>query len=207
MLFRSQLVHMTGFVRTSSALSDPDFGFTPPNILKLRREVEMFQWHEKIEEDRRDRAGGSQEITRTVRYYTNWSSQLVDSGSFEEKGHHNPGRFPLEGYAQSGFHMNLERQIVLSDGVMNAIGGYQDYRPEQRLPGYRPVSGTAYYYNGADYDTPQGGDVRIRYSVVPEGVFSLIGRYDNQALHSYIHKDQSLALATPGVVKIGRAHV
>src|SRR5688500_5995550 len=43
-----KLVHMTGAAATTETLSDPEFGVAT-NAIKLRRNVEMYQWKEKEE--------------------------------------------------------------------------------------------------------------------------------------------------------------
>ena len=91
-----KLVHMSGEAVTDEILADEEFG-VQANAIKLKRTVEMYQWHEKKESKSRKKVGGRKETTTTYRYVKNWSAALIDSSKFRKPaGHENPGSMPYE---------------------------------------------------------------------------------------------------------------
>ena len=102
------LVIFSGLADTNATLADDEFAVTAPaSTLKMRRSVEMYQWHEKSEEDDND--------VKTYSYYLDWSDSLIDSTNFGEKnGHQNPVSIPYE-----------DLQLVADDIYVDAffIGG------------------------------------------------------------------------------------
>src|SRR5205823_9344504 len=73
-----KLVHMSGRATTGETLSDPEF-LVSRNTIKLRRNVEMYQWQEKKEEKERKKLGGGTEKVTTYSYEKAWSDEPVNS--------------------------------------------------------------------------------------------------------------------------------
>ena len=121
-----QLVHMTGRADTEDVLSDEQFGVSEKAIA-LCRKTEMFQWKENSKTTEKKNLGGSVTKTTTYTYEQVWSSSAIDSSSFKEPGHDNPGviEFPSEekraaNVTFGAFRLN-ERQIA-------RIGSEQAYQ-------------------------------------------------------------------------------
>src|SRR5687768_4768732 len=59
-----KLVHLSGRATTSEILADPLFKVSA-NALRLRREVQMYQWTESSSTETRERLGGTEEKITT----------------------------------------------------------------------------------------------------------------------------------------------
>ena len=81
--YEGKLVHMTGKADTKDVLSDATFGVSATAI-KLKREVEMYQWVEESRTSEKKKMGGSVEKVTTYTYKKEWSSHAIDSGDFKE---------------------------------------------------------------------------------------------------------------------------
>ena len=90
-------VHTTGkaLVR-GPELADPLFPAVKVKAISLQRKVEMYQWQEHSKSNTKKNTGGSTTTTTTYTYSMGWSSSLIDSTSFKEKGHDNPAQMPVE---------------------------------------------------------------------------------------------------------------
>src|SRR6185503_1536982 len=53
-----KLVHVTGPLTTSSAARDPAFHITAPNLIRLHRQVEMYQWEQQASSSSHEEIGG-----------------------------------------------------------------------------------------------------------------------------------------------------
>jgi hypothetical protein len=83
-----KLVHVAGTAEVTESLSDPDFLITEPAI-KLRRIVEMYQWAEFKNVNRRN------EKDPAFRYSGQWDRDIVYSTGFQSPDSpHNPNFFP-----------------------------------------------------------------------------------------------------------------
>lgn len=72
-----RLVHVTGELRTSGALSDPDFAVSAP-ALRLVRTVEMYQWREVT------RGGAGRSTNYDI--VREWSAEPIDTAQFHVRG-------------------------------------------------------------------------------------------------------------------------
>ena len=60
-------------------------------LLRLRREVQMYQWAEEESSEEREKLGGGKETTKTYKYKRQWASGFNDSSKFElQRDHENP---------------------------------------------------------------------------------------------------------------------
>ena len=89
-LLDGKLVHLTAEAVSDETLADDLFGVSVPGI-RLRREVEMYQWEEDSKSTTKKNLGGSTDTTTTYSYRKGWQDTAVDSSSFHEPaGHENP---------------------------------------------------------------------------------------------------------------------
>ena len=58
--FDGRLVHMTGKAVTNDRLTDPEFAITV-NAIKLKRNVNMYQWQENAQSETKKKIGGGNE--------------------------------------------------------------------------------------------------------------------------------------------------
>jgi len=171
------LVHASGTARNDVPLRDVEFGVSAPG-LKLRRNAQMYQWTETSHSEERKKVGGGTETVTDYQYDLVWDDSLIDSSNFRiSEGHQNPSS------------MLYETREVVADGVsfgaftlarsqVAKMSGYQDMPlgPETPTPTNLGVvvqrTGSGYYIG--DPAAPQVGDMRISYSVVPSGDYSII---------------------------------
>jgi hypothetical protein len=188
---QGRLVHATGTVATSETLSDPDFGITAVGV-SLARRAQMYQWKEDTRSETTKKLGGGEETVTTYSYSRGWHDDVQDSSSFKQpQGHENPEmRWRDKTFALSEAAMGAWRLDVQT---LSRIGG------ETPLPlteaDAQKVKGAlgqgdarivqSRIYLGKDPNSPQVGDQRISYEIVPLGPISVVARQDGSGFAHY----------------------
>ena len=186
-----KLVHMTGPATTTETLTDPDF-FVAANAIKLRRNVEMYQWQEKKESKTQKKLGGGSETVTTYSYDKGWSDHPVDSSSFKEASEHqNPAAMPYSGHDAQAEHVTLGA-FSLTPSLLSQM---DDYEPVaitdqnlEKIPAETRARLKAHnntFYLGADPQAPQIGDTRISFSVVKPGEVSIVSKQIGTSFEPY----------------------
>lgn len=190
------VIHIVGDVKTDDLLRDDDFAIAlPAGTLKLQRRVEMYQWTESSKTETKDNLGGSQTETTTYTYKKEWSSDIVDSSTFQEKQRPaNPGYMPFQeevslvmGATVGAFELN-QNQIAMVPGKEKLV--LQNDMLENIDPelAQRTIIANNYIIIGQTEkptSTPKIGDVRISRSYVPATTVSIIGQQKNNTLQAY----------------------
>lgn len=191
-----RLVHLSGEATTEETLSDSDFSVSHV-ALRLKRQVEMYQWVEHKESKSRDKLGGGRETVTTYTYDRKWESDRIESDHFEEKtGHVNP---PLK-YA-SKQSVAQKATIGAFDLRSDLVGAINDWKPLpvslEKLTATIPeadkgrftLDGERLYFSStnapAKPDAPQVGDVRIRFSVVEPTTVSILSMQSGNKLEPF----------------------
>jgi len=73
--FHGWPIHFTGMATAGSPVSDPVSGISA-GALKLRRQVEMYQWQQSEKPETRQKIGGGEETTTT---YFRWNTTTTQS--------------------------------------------------------------------------------------------------------------------------------
>jgi hypothetical protein len=180
-----KLVHISTDLSAPSAIGDPEFLAAGPYLV-LERQVEMYQWVEKEEKETTEKVGGSSETRTTYTYSKEWKRGRENSSSFKyPEGHTNPKpRYSDETFRATGTSFGAYQ----GDDIVERLSGSEELsiKDEDILDQEVAVSGG--YLNlpitpGAT--SPQVGDLRISYSVVRPGRFSIMavqsseGRFTN----------------------------
>ena len=208
-----RLVHMTGRADTQDVLTDEQFGVSATAIA-LNRKTEMFQWRENSETTEKKNLGGSVTRTTTYTYEKVWSSSAIDSSSFKEAGHDNPGviEFPSEeklaaNVSFGAFRLN-ERQIA-------RIGSGQAYAfPTDfvcRVSRVQRRGDVIFVPNKATRDNalnnrdvaaePRIGDMRVTFTVVRPHDISIVAKQRGDTFVAYLAKTKKkVDLIQDGVV-------
>ena len=197
-----KLVHMTGKADTKDVLSDATFGVSATAI-KLKREVEMYQWVEESRTTEKKKMGGSVEKTTTYTYKMAWSSHAIDSSGFKESGHNNPGaiEFPAEEWVAANVTFGAFR---LSEKQIGKIGSSRSFAfptnftcaiPRVQVKGttiYVPEAGTRNNsLNNRDVATqPRIGDMRVTFSVIYPHDVSIIAKQKGDSFIDYTAKNK-----------------
>lgn len=81
--YDGELVHATSMALTNDSLCDTEYGVGVTGI-KLKRDVEYYQWVEHSSSTSEDKLGGSEETTTTYTYSMEWTNEPVNSGDFKD---------------------------------------------------------------------------------------------------------------------------
>ncbi len=184
------LVHLTGMATTTETLTDPDFGIQIQAV-RLRRNVEMYQWKESSESRTEKKLGGGEETVTTYTYSKTWSDTPIDSRYFKKpEGHENPADMPLRDQSYSAMDVGLGA-FTLPQSLVNSMSAWQPLRVEDhqpKLPDYlarklqRTVDG---FYIGESPGSPQVGDLRVTFQVVLPAVVSLFAQQNGNSFAPY----------------------
>ena len=181
----NRLVHVTGTATTEEMLSDGVFDIGK-KVLRLQRQVEMFQWVEKKESRKRDKLGGGTETVTTYDYHRKWHSGRVNSQSFEvPTGHENPQpKFDSTSLVSDkatlgAFHLrtSLVSQINSWKDVAIDEATVLSKLPEGERGHYKLEGGYLRFYVGTpSKPDPEVGDLRVQFRMVEPTAISLLSQ-------------------------------
>lgn len=190
-----QLVHVTGRTAAEGAVTDPVFGLTE-HVIKLRRDVEMYQWTEEKKSETQKKLGGGEETVTTYSYTKTWSSTEIDSADFQKPdGHRNPDSMPIESETFAAEPVTVGA-FTLTESLVGMIDDYRalpitkDTKVEASDD--LPAPATVYdrgFYIGADPKTPAIGDLRVHFQVVEPGDVSIVAGQIGDTFEPYVVKD------------------
>ena len=83
-----ELICGTALATTEDSLIDNEFGIGAKAIA-LTRKVEYYQWVEHVKETKKDKLGGSEEVTREYTYSKSWVNSPVQSSEFKDPAYQN----------------------------------------------------------------------------------------------------------------------
>ncbi len=195
-----KLVYVSGEVTSEESARDPDFEIEAPALV-LRRSVEMYQWKENKKTESRDKLGGGKETITTYTYEKRWDDEPIDSGSFQEGGHNNPGSMPYrdQNFAVSDARIGAWRA---DDTILSALDGKPLTLAEDgSFPDGFWLADATTLYSGEDPKSPQIGDLRVKYSAVAPQPASLIAQADGEGFKEWTSPaDTAIYLVEAGSV-------
>jgi hypothetical protein len=188
----SKLIHVTGDTAVVEPLEDPLFNISE-SAIRLRRNIQVYQWKEKKESKSRDKIGGGKETTTTYSYEKVWSPELIKSSSFKSpEDHQNPTKLvvPKKEFVAKNATLG---QFKLTPEIIGKIPGDENLdASEERLS---KVSDNLQsklkidsdrFYLGDDPANPEIGDEKISFTVLRPGTVSVIAAQTKQSLTPYI---------------------
>jgi hypothetical protein len=197
-----KLVHLTANATTEETLVDEDFGVSA-DAIRLRRDVEMYQWKQTEQSETRKKLGGGEETVTTYTYTKEWSSGLNDSSNFHEpSGHENPSEFPYDSMTWDAETVPVGA-FFLSPDLVSQLSDFSDLpvrdTPEgAEWPEDAKLSKGGIFL-GANPAEPQIGDARIKFSVVEPGPVSVVAAQTGDSFAGYRTK----AGGTIGMIATG----
>jgi hypothetical protein len=204
-----KLVHVSGELKTTAPLSDPDLGVSA-TAARLVRSVEMYQWKEESHTETHKNIGGSEERTTTYTYVQTWSDNRVDSGKFKRPdGHANPQmRYRRFEVAARDATLGAFRP---GEAVLAHLAAGREFRVDPAtLDAVRQHAGASAQvadgriYVGADPAQPRIGDLRITYHIAAVGPVSMIGRQAGTGFGEYQTKaGDRLLMVNAGTLSAG----
>jgi hypothetical protein len=180
-----KLVHVTGPMTLNGAASDPLFHITPEAAVRLRRNVELYQWQEHEDTQTEKRVGGGETKRTTYTYTKTWSATPIDSSKFKRPdGHANP---PMQ-------HRTVTRDAKavqvggfrLDGSVVDLMSGFKPLIPADSAstagvsPAFRRVGDK--FFHGNTPETPEIGDIQIFYEIIDAQPVSIVAAQIGQTL-------------------------
>ncbi|XP_028262391.1 transmembrane protein 43 [Parambassis ranga] len=161
----NRLVHLSARLRTSQPLYDPNYKVVVQAV-KLKRQVEMYQWVE-YQESRDYQENGETKTETTYTYNTEWKSELVNSRNFDQEiGHQNPSAMAVESVTVVAPEVQVG-PFLLSKGLVEQINNFQTLSlrdfPVFNLDPFLSIYDD-YFYHTQHPRRPEVGDVRVKFS-------------------------------------------
>ncbi len=183
-----KLVHVTGRADTGDMLTDPVFGISE-KALKFIRNVRMYQWQETARKKTKKKLGGGKKTITTYTYTKVWSDKLIHSDNFKHPdGHQNPTAMPYNSIMLFADKVSLGA-FTLPRSMVDRIGGEEGLpvgSADLSLPDGRLArANNGEYYVGVDSASPEIGDVRVSFSLVPPGDVSVIAKQVGNTFEPY----------------------
>lgn len=179
-----KLIATNGDLDLSKAgeLKDDTFGIHVKSAV-MERTVEMYQWEENCETD----SDNNERCT----YKKVWTDDVIDSSSFKESGHTNPGSLSYESKTYTAdivevgaFTIPKELLEKLSTSAeKKEVDLLEEYT--EKIEGYE-VKGK--YITTMSSDDPKIGDVRISYSYNDADSVSILGVQSGNTFTEYTSK-------------------
>lgn len=192
----SKLIHVTGDTAVAEPEEDPLFNISE-TALRLRRNIEIYEWKEKKESKSRDKVGGGKETVTTYSYEKVWSPELIRSSSFKSaEDHENPTRLQVPKKEFVARNATLG-QFKLTPQIIEKISGDESLEAnEQRLSKVSDelkselkLDGEKFYL-GNDPANPAIGDERISFTVLRPGTISIVAAQTKQSFTPYLTKNE-----------------
>lgn len=161
----NRLVHLSAELRTSQPLVDPNYRVVVQAV-KLKRQVEMYQWVE-YRESKDYKEDGETKTETTYNYNTEWKSEVVNSRHFDKEiGHQNPSAMAVESVTVEAPEVRVG-PFRLSKGLVEQIKDFQtlslrDFSAFDVVP-FLTIDDD-YFYHTQTPRRPEVGDVRVRFS-------------------------------------------
>lgn len=186
-----KLVHFDGTAAADGPVDDPVFGISV-EALKLRRNVEMYQWVENEKSETKQKLGGGEETVTTYTYSKKWVSDPVDSSEFQQpENHSNPPEMPVESetFTAEKIHVGA---FYLPPSLVGSIDNFTprvatadeaDAAAEFHQMPIQHTSGTLYL--GEDPSKPAVGDVRVSFEQAKSGPVSVIAAQVGDTLEPF----------------------
>ncbi|XP_045931762.1 transmembrane protein 43 [Micropterus dolomieu] len=161
----NHLVHLSAQLRTSQPLHDPNYR-VEVQAVKLKRQVEMYQWVE-YRESKDYQEDGETKTETTYTYNTEWKSELINSRNFDKEiGHQNPSAMAVESVIVVAPEVAVG-PFLLSKGLVEQINNFQTLSLRDfnafTLDPFLSIDDD-YFYHTQYPRRPEVGDVRVRFS-------------------------------------------
>ncbi|NXB30260.1 TMM43 protein, partial [Eulacestoma nigropectus] len=157
-----RLVHLAGALSTSKPLFDPSYGLSIQAV-KLKRNVEMYQWVEYEDSKEYEENGEIKKETK-YSYNTEWKSEVVNSRNFDrEIGHKNPSAMAVESFTAVSPNVQVG-SLVLSKGLVDKIDDFTQLGLSHLEDPHADVTrGRDYFYHSDNPRHPEVGDLRVSF--------------------------------------------
>ena len=190
-----QLVHVIGKTTLETPAEDEMFGVTGPDLLKLRRLVEVYQWVEETKQTQRTKLGGGEETITEYNYTKKWDDELHDSAEFKRpQGHENvKAKVEAAGFQATEVSLGAFRlpEFLLTQ--------WQDFQPHplpdpETLPDSLRDTATVqekWLVLSETPAAPVSGDARVQFESMKPGEISVLARQVQDTFEEYTTKQET----------------
>ena len=183
-----KLVHLSADATTQEVLTDSQFGVSA-QALRLRRDVEMYQWEEVVEKETRKKVGGGTETVTNYEYELGWFDEHISSAGFREpSGHQNPPAMPVDEGSWNAKEVTLGA-FEMSQSLLSRMRDWVTVdvpAPTQsEMFGMNVTATGDGYYLGASPASPQVGDVRVSFGQVMPALVSVVAQQAGSSFRAY----------------------
>lgn len=186
--FENRIVHLSGPIICGEPLTEPDYNIQLLAV-KLRRQVQMYQWvEETVEHNFGESVGAVDSDSRSYYYTREWRDKIVDSRNFNNRhGHTNPSRFPIESGIQVADAVYIGK-YELGAAVKSKFNKFKELTSDIRPDDSSIKLHLGLYYHTNDVFNPEIGDLRILFSYAGmEGeMYSIVGKLQGNKLQPYL---------------------
>jgi len=187
---QGQLVSTSGTVTSPQQLGDSMF-FQQGDYLQVERVSEMYSWVEKKTTTKKKNLGGSETQDTTYEYIKEWTDDVpISSGFYQSGSYYNPtkqidSQTMTVSKAGIGKYQIQPRTVDFPEAVVISLSSNNIDLPDDMT-----FISDDYLYNGADYNNPEVGDIRVSYNVVRAGQeMTLFGSLNDNLISSYSNED------------------
>ena len=191
------LIHLSGPLVVHGTLSDPEMGLTKGGLVHLKRTVEMYQWEQHEETHSKSQLGGTQTTQTTFTYTKKWSEDPINSDGF--KGNHANPEMQIRTQVFTSSEVTMADR-KLTPKLLVELNNYASIPAPVSAPdGYRHEGSG--FYRGDDAGDPSIGDLRIKFSGVPEQTVSVVAEQSGELLTPFKTRNgYKVGLVVPGDV-------
>jgi len=190
----NKLVHLAGLLNTNDTLIDQVFNIKSTGI-KMKRNVEMFQWKEKAKTKTKKNVGGSETKTTTYSYKQDWYSYLINSGDFNDQSKQNPKSMPIKSRPLESNKVSIGA-FELSSELINNINDFKkmDLSTARvnsiNFPNHSVMTDYIFIGRGS-ISNPQIGDARITYKEIPIDKYSILSAQTGNSFKPYFTSEET----------------
>jgi hypothetical protein len=188
-----KLVYVTAPLTAAGPATDNEFGMKSQGV-RIKRQVEMFQWTEESESESKKKLGGGEETRTTYKYKRDWSEQPQDSSKFRDRrGHANPQmtyrtRSALAPRVNAGAFV-VPPEMLYNFGTEQALRAADEQAEALQKRLNRPVQVVdGVLYVARDAGQPEVGDLRITFTHVPLQTASIVAQQAGSTFEAYYAK-------------------
>jgi len=187
----SKLIHVTADTAAEKPVEDPLFNISE-SAIRLRRNIQVYEWKEKKESKTRDKVGGGKETTTTYSYEKAWSPELTRSNNFKSPEDHRnleklqvaKQEFVAKDATLGQFKLTPEIIGKIPGDEALAVTDEQLSNVSSKLQAKLKVEGDEFYL-GADPANPEIGDEKISFTVLRPGTVSVVAAQMKQSFAPY----------------------
>ena len=204
-------MYLEALATTDKAYQDDTFGRVMTGVLKVHRQVEMYQRTETQTPRTVTTSDGSQTQITDYSYDTVRSSSLIDSSVFHTpEGHQNPGNISPSDYLYEASPIYFGA-FELSPELTQQMDNYRDLPVTASLLSKSPVknytlqNGDVYLGSGKtnpDPSNPHIGDRRISYRQIDPQWVSVVAKQDGQSFVGFDSGSDAIQILELGKVSL-----